>query len=239
MEGNSIVGRDKLIVAAYEYYFLINRGYSPKASEELITAKHGLSREERILIKRCIHSTSLNRIVRSRILAPVEVKDKKLCIDGYNQLITVKACLAGRPIYLCSDGLLRDNELGRLVLDRRDLERLAQVLGEALMELKPAIAIIVLDSARPWSRNHSRILAQTLKQHTPIRTLVVLSKRTDSTLIAYSRSGCIISSSDIVVALHASRIFDLAAYIAARKKCKVTNISPLLDREHKRWCAGP
>ncbi len=97
--------------------------------------------------------------------------------------------------------------------------------------------IIILDSQHPYSGRHASILRKTLPN-----ALIAVSRTADKTLIVYARKGYTIASSDIVVVLHAHKVFDLAKYIIDRafNKIRVIDIASHLKSEHKKWCSqGP
>ena len=97
-----------LIEAAKDYKYLLNRGYPQKASLDLVTSRYRLSKYERLLLYRCVHSDEICNIVKSKRVDPNDVYNRLLIIDGYNVLLTILTGIKGEPLYLCDDGFIRD-----------------------------------------------------------------------------------------------------------------------------------
>jgi len=95
----------KLVSAAVDFFYLLERGYGRKASLDMVTSRWGLSKLERAALYRCVFDskTSAERI--SKMLArPPE----KLAIDGFNVLSTIQSALIGDSLLLAVDGFIRD-----------------------------------------------------------------------------------------------------------------------------------
>ncbi|MCQ4344747.1 MAG: DUF434 domain-containing protein, partial [Sulfolobaceae archaeon] len=54
---------------AYEdYKYLLDRGYNRKPALDLVSARYGLSGEERLLLYRCVHSEAELREILSKLV---------------------------------------------------------------------------------------------------------------------------------------------------------------------------
>ncbi len=226
--------------AFYDLYYLLARGYSRSHALELIRLKHGLGREAAILLSRCIHPPEINNEIREKKQEAQAIKNSCLVIDGFNQLTTIYAALTSKPLYLCSDTMLRDALLAGPKLVVKNIEPLATLLGSALARLAPRSAIVVLDS----QPSHSGETAAYLRKKLGIEAIV--SPHADKEVIILSqREDCVVATSDIAITLKVQRVFDLAYYVATtllRRSARINNIPHLLREEHHWWCqsqAGP
>lgn len=217
----------------YDYYFLISRGYPPQQAFSLISSRYSIDKYVRTLLRRCVHGREINELISLLKVNPGNVYGEMLCIDGYNQFYTLGAAISGRKLYRCSDGIIRDNELGSLQLGGEILARIYGMISTALNELRPSRVILVLDKRKELIKD-TDILAEQLTM--PVETFFV--EKADKLLLSLSHK-CIVSSSDILVLLGSERIFDLVGYIVAILGIRVNDISSLLEEEEKKWCAGP
>ncbi|MEM0014453.1 MAG: DUF434 domain-containing protein [Zestosphaera sp.] len=200
---NSI--RIEVIEAARDYKHLLNRGYNQKAVLDLVTSRYGLSSVERTLLLRCIHSDSDAESIRKKRVE--SVSHMHVVIDGYNVLLTVHTAVEGLNLFLCDDGFVRDLRKSYrrgVVMD--SLERVVSLLGVELGRLKPDSVTIVLDKNVSHSAQHAEALRSVVKDLAE----VVLADKADTRVIG--ESG-VIASSDYVVILRASRVYDLAGHI--------------------------
>jgi len=227
--------------AFYDLYYLLSRGYPRQQALSLIRAKYALSREDLILLSRCVHPPSINKEIARKKQAVERVRGACLVIDGFNQLTTIYAALIGKPLYICTDTMLRDSLLAgpRLVVE--NIEKLAPILAKALQNLSPSSTTIILDSQPSHSGETAAYLRRTLRVEA--RT----SNQADKEVIEETqRNKCIAATSDIAITLKVQRIFDLAHYTITRivGPERINNIPHLLRREHQWWCseapeAGP
>ncbi len=219
----------------YDYYFLLSRGYSPAQALHLIGSKYRISTDLKALIKRCIHSRELNELVRLRLVKPESLARERLCIDGFNQFYTILAGIRGKPVYRCSDGVTRDNELGAIRIEAYEIPHLSKLLEENITQLGVSETIIVFEEQIPMSREFARRIMENISQAS-IRA--VFARKVDKFLKNCSLKY-IIASSDILVILSAERVFDLAGYVLSKLSIRVNDIWGLLEEEEKKWCAGP
>ncbi|MBN2050884.1 MAG: DUF434 domain-containing protein [Spirochaetales bacterium] len=92
--------------AAGDYRYLIRRGYSRKVVLKLVGDRYALNACQRTMLYRGVfpREESDRRVKQRSSLAEAEA----LTIDGYNVLITLANYLYGRPVFLGTDGFLRD-----------------------------------------------------------------------------------------------------------------------------------
>lgn len=106
--------REQLREAILDYRYLLDRGYGSKASLDLVTGRYGLTREERLLLFRCIHPWSRAEEIRNKM----GIKEP-IILDGFNIGITLINAWDGEQLFLCDDGFVRDLSVGRKKGDSR------------------------------------------------------------------------------------------------------------------------
>jgi hypothetical protein len=123
--------------------------------------RYRLPRRQRTILYRGICSGEEARRRGSRLVLPAAAAGATLTVDGYNVLLILYHYLAGYPVFLCRDGLVRDAGLSRGRSARP--EKLAEVARRLAATLasasgSPEIFRIVLDEAMSHSRDHAGIL---------------------------------------------------------------------------------
>jgi len=177
--------------AAYDYKYLLNRGYTSKSSLDLISGRYKLNREERTLLYRCVHSDSDVEKVRKK----VELKEP-LIIDGYNVGLTVLSVLEKDQVFLCDDGFIRDMNAGSKKSSPRIIDAL--LLLSSYLKEKGVDFIVILDSQISKSGELKRTLAGE-------RVTVRVVERADKEVIISSGTAV---TSDFVVLMKA-RVYDV------------------------------
>lgn len=144
--------------AAADYRWLLDRGYPDQPALKIVGDRYRLSSVGRAMLYRGVFSSpdSVRRFARL-----VEATEGEMTVDGHNVLFTAWNCLAGRPIVVATDGFVRDigGTRSRLPRDHR-FTRIARLLCDALVSLRPAGVTILLDEPLPWSREHAAELRE-------------------------------------------------------------------------------
>lgn len=223
--------------AFYELYFLLARGYPRTRALELVAARHGLTRRQRILLNRCTHPPHVNAETR-RKLKPLS-QARRLAVDAYNQLATIYAALTGNPVYRCTDHVTRDSLLGASRHVTRHAEQLAVITAATLAAHNVEQVVFVVD-AQP---SHSAHLAKKLREAAAsynIDAEARLERSADNAVTQLATEGYTAATSDTVVLQRTTEAADLAAAAIALAGLAraVTNIPRLLERQHTRWCQG-
>jgi hypothetical protein len=146
---------EALGAAARDYRWLLDRGYPETASLKLVGDRNRLDKDERLVLFRGVfaHAASEERAA----LVSVDPGGRKLLVDGYNELFTVMHYLAGRPVFIASDGLLRDAGAshGR-ISDPALFERAQAILAGSFAKLGLQSVVVWFDSPVPFSAAHAR-----------------------------------------------------------------------------------
>jgi Uncharacterized conserved protein len=171
--------------AAYEYRWLLDRGYAGSAALKLVGDKHQLPRDERMLLFRGVCSSD-EAVERSSAIAPRHGggSDARLLVDGYNQALTAMFYLQGRPLFVGNDGLTRDSggSHGRIP-DSALFERAVAMLAALAAREAPAATEIYLDSPVSGSAEHAKLFRR-LFAEAGIQAEVFLERSADAPLKA-------------------------------------------------------
>ena len=192
--------------AAADYRWLLDRGYSPNAALKLVGDRRQMTGDERMILFRGLASSAASAS-RAAVIE-TEARGRALYVDGYNQALTVMHYLTGRPIFISSDGLLRDagGSHGRIA-NKALFERAASALVDHIASLEPAHVTVYLDSPISGSAGHAAML-RALFAAEGIEAMLLLERSADAPLKA-APPGCLVASSD-------SAIADAIAEAAAR-----------------------
>ncbi|MBN1187506.1 MAG: DUF434 domain-containing protein [Bacteroidales bacterium] len=99
---------DVLKEAVSDYYLLLNHGYPQKSILKMVGDRFRLTGSQRSLLYRGVCKKSEAELRLKKIITEPP-SGSKLFIDGYNVLLTMANYLAGRPVFISIDGLLRDS----------------------------------------------------------------------------------------------------------------------------------
>ncbi len=200
--------RRELLEALIDYKYLLNRGYKSRGALNLVTSRYLLSKEERMLLYRCIHSDNDVTLIREKIVG--EIRERHLIIDGYNVLLTVTAAIEGLPLYLCDDGIVRDLRSMKIRdFSTPSIMNAIKLIKDATDELRPSNVTLFLDKSVSMSAEHSKVIRALSPQWE-----VILASKADTEVIA---SRGVVASSDYVILMEANEIYDLAGFVVLRK----------------------
>jgi hypothetical protein len=188
--------------AAAEYRWLLDREYSQSAALKLVGDRYQLGRDERMILFRGVASRRDSE-ARARLVAgPDSVKPGgAILVDGYNQALTVMHYVAGRPLFVGTDGLTRDvgASHGRIA-DRGRFERAAGLLADRLAATSPERVAVYLDAPVPGSAAHASIF-RTLLEERGVEAIVLLERSADAPLkAAAGEGGALIATGDSAIA---------------------------------------
>jgi hypothetical protein len=132
-----------------------------------------------------------------------------LAIDGYNVLFTLINYRRGHPLFVSTDGLVRDagGAYGR-ISHSADFGEALQLLVPALVKLQPSSTTIYLDAPVSGSGGHAAAIRQALSE-AGLSCQVQVVQSADPALIYFD--GQLVATSDSVIAARAkASIYDLA-----------------------------
>ncbi|MEM3324291.1 MAG: DUF434 domain-containing protein [Metallosphaera sp.] len=193
--------REQLSRAILDYRYLMDRGYNSKPSLDLISGRYELSREERLLLYRCVHSESQAREVREKMGL-----DGTLIIDGFNVGLTLLSVWDGDQVFLCDDLFLRDLASGKKKQDSRIVHALITV-AELLLSLGLEF-LIVLDSQVSGS---GEIAAKLRKMGINAK----VASKADKEIIEMREVSV---TSDFVVLTRSKKVYDVCTLLVDRSQ---------------------
>lgn len=94
--------------AVVDYSLLLTKDYAPAGSLKLVGDHFNLTARQRMAVMRSACSDQQRTHRRQTAVSFYDLPGKAVAIDGYNQLITLEAALAGGVIFRGRDGCLRD-----------------------------------------------------------------------------------------------------------------------------------
>jgi hypothetical protein len=211
--------------AAGDYRLLLDRGYPVKATLKLVGDRYRLSSDMRTILFRGVLDSRKSNVIRGKLTADPP-RDAPLWVDGYNVLLTMLSYLSGRPLFLATDGLVRDAAglYGR-IRHVHLFEQAVRVLTGFFHDRGFSSVMIYLDSPVSHSRDHSRLIEQTAEVcGAELQTALVRSS--DAAILNHASGCCATSDSQIALTSRAA-VWDLAAAVLR----EVWNFIPALDLE--------
>ncbi len=131
--------------AMRDYRFLADRGYPARSTVELVGDRYALSRSQRSILYRGVFSAEESSRRRGS-LSP-SISSGILYIDGFNVLLSVAHYLAGRTLYIATDGFLRDDgEAEGKKANTESVIRAAELACRYLRDHPRTSPVFILDS---------------------------------------------------------------------------------------------
>ncbi len=203
-----------LCAAARDYRWLLDRGYPVAATIKLVGDRHRLEREERLILFRGVASTAASRVRRA--LLTDSVRGRPLLVDGYNQIYSVMHYRDGRPVFLSSDGLLRDAGAshGRIP-DQDRFDAALECLASAIAAADPSRVSAYFDSPVSGSAGHASRFAAALAA-LGVAAEAEVARSADVPLKAAPAGGVVATGDSAVVDAIAAAGAEAAVFDAAR-----------------------
>ncbi len=136
-----------LLEAIADFSLLLTKGYAEKSALKLVGDRFSLTERQRLAVMRSACSDE-QLISRSRsCVAPENLRNKSIAIDGYNVLITIEAAMSGGVILKGRDSCFRDlaSVHGTYRKVTETIPAL-ELIGQFLQELGISKALWLLDS---------------------------------------------------------------------------------------------
>ncbi len=148
--------------AALDYRLLLDRGYPVNATLKLVGDRYRLDRTDRIVLFRGVLPSASSSAIATKTAGSFPA-GSALCVDGYNILFTVINYRRGHPLFVGTDGLLRDAGGAHGRIERHeDLEEAAGLLADMLAALAPSRVAVFLDAPVSGSGRHAAALRDAL-----------------------------------------------------------------------------
>ncbi len=110
-EDERLFGRPALAslrAAIGDLCWLLDHGYALASATELVGNRYALARRQRIAIARCACPREARARRQAHHVAPHQLRNQELWLDGFNVLMVLEAALAGGVVLLGCDGCCRD-----------------------------------------------------------------------------------------------------------------------------------
>lgn len=206
-----IILSEHLKNAIFDYFYLIQKKYSYKASLKLVSDKYRLNSTERTLLFRGVSDKESILKRRNKLIKSEDVKNKSLYIDGYNVILTLHSYLKGIPLFIGMDGLLRDVAEAHGKISRmKFLKKSTELLIQYFLKIEPQNILILLDSPVSNSKKLANELSNKLKEN-KIHGHAEVLRSPDYFMNNLTNGVC--SSSDSIIANNCPAIFDIARNI--------------------------
>lgn len=213
---NSVNLLDEAFVGAVrDYRMLLDKLYPVDASLKLVGDRFRLSHNGRMMLYRGVLSRAASQVNLSKLVrSPWE--GATLGIDGYNILFTLTNYLHGHPMFIATDGYLRDvgGAHGRIA-DQASFERMSRLTVETLATLNLDGITFFLDAPVSSSGRQAGFLREAFAQRN-IHAEVRLENGVDHFLAVWE-DELIATADSAIIARTNAHVFDLARYILERQ----------------------
>lgn len=136
----------KFITAIHDYVYLLERSYPSKTVLNLVGTRHSLSATERSMLYRGVSpSAEAKKREAKKTTTKKFSNTATIHIDTLNVILTIHTYLAGKPVFISSDGFLRDAAEAHGNKDLPHLERSFTLLTSFLNKKETGKCIFYLD----------------------------------------------------------------------------------------------
>jgi len=208
--------RDEIRDAFIDYKYFLNRNYSRKIALDAVTTRYNLTKLERLLLYRCVHSDYEIETIRRKISY-----EREVVIDGYNLALTLLSAINGEEVFLCDDGFFRDLGLGKYKNSNLIIDALI-IISEYCEKLNLTCKII-LDSQISKS---GEIASELRKKNIMAKTV----NKADKEVIL---SNKIIYSNDFLVLYKSQRITNIFNELLIENDFKIIRGPWIVSTEEK------
>ena len=224
----------KLLEAAKDYKYLLERGYNKKSALRFVGERYLLNETERHILYRTIFPEKEATQRREKLVKESEVENNRLVVDCYNVLITVETMLKNGIILKADNGYIRDiSAIFRKYKITNLTEKALNLIIQAIKNLKPAEVIFIVDQPISKSGELAAKIRNLLEKNN-IKGTAKTTKHPDKEL---TQTPGIIATSDTIILDKVKKTFDLPAYIFKKHfKNKTKLIKPKhinLNQKHK------
>lgn len=206
---------ETLRAAILDYRHLLDRGYPVSATIKLVGDRYRLDRSARMILFRGVLDAETSATIAARLVSRLPWM-ASLCVDGYNVLFTLANYRSGHPLFVGTDGLLRDagGAHGRFASASSFGEAL-QAFADYLPSLEPERVVCYLDAPVSASHEHAAAMRRACGD-AGIAVDVRVVASADPCVIAFD--GDAVATSDSVIALRArAGLFDMARNILEQR----------------------
>ena len=211
--------REKLCQAQHELQFLLQQGYPTKSAAVFVGNHHQLSSRQLLSLTRSTAPGDILARREKKRLAPQDMRNTPIHIDGFNLIITLEVALSDGMLFLAQDGCIRDlAELRGSYRIIPQTKAAIAMLRAAVRDLRISEAVILLD--KPVS-NAGRLKTALYEEEWPIPLTVNLVQNPDTELKLLGH----VASGDSIILDACESWFNLTSWIL-----ETQGLSPRLTR---------
>jgi hypothetical protein len=202
---------ESLQKAIWDYRFLLDLDYPVKATLKLVGDRYRLDKSERIVLFRGIHNALVSKKIAEGLIDRLS-PDASIGIDGYNVLFTLLNYRNGHPLFIGTDGLLRDagGAHGRIP-SGDSFDEAGSLLLSALSRLGTGRVVLYLDAPVSGSGRLAALLRKRMEAE--LFTAEVHAVPSADPLIRGFKGTAVATSDSAIAVSSVSPVFDLARYI--------------------------
>ncbi len=214
---------EKLTEPAHDIRYLLARGYPGSATIHFVCDHYRLSKGERHILTRVVHSPDVAAARRKKRLACAGINERDVLVDGYNVLITIESMLKGETLWLGDDGFVRDTRgVFRNYNNTDDTYRAVDEVLLFLSECKARSVNILFDTQMSKSGQLTRHVHNRFSEYS-LNGSARTSRHVDFDL-KNAGAGVVVATADGVVIDAVSEVVDIAACLMERKRIRVNRI---------------
>mgnify|MGYP006287518495 CR=1 FL=1 len=214
MSGDQRRPLGELAEAVRDYRLFLERGYPESTLKKVVGDRHRLSGRERLILYRGVSTEATDRRRSEKRVPSDAVADRVLLIDFYNIAFTLLSHRLGRPIFVATDGYVRDAGAlhGRLGREER-LHWILPPILETIRLLEPRGVTFYLDAPISHSGEHAQAVRDESLGHS-IGAAVEVVASADYPL-RRAEEGIVATGDSAVIESSAVPLFDLSAAVLA------------------------
>ena len=201
--------------AVRDYRGLLDRGYPVQASIKLVGDRYRLDRAGRIILFRGVHGRDISERIKRNTVVSLPGR-ALLGLDGYNVLFTLANYRTGHPLFVGTDGLLRDagGAHGRFP-GRAAFDEALGLAATRLAGLDLAGVSFYLDAPVSSSGDHAAAIRMACEA-AGIPVSVEVAASADPLVRDYTGDAVATADSAVAIASRAP-VFDLARDVLERR----------------------
>ena len=195
--------------AVRDYKFFLSKKYPQKTLLKMVGDRYKLSGTERAMLYRGVAPHEKANSRRDKLIGESELKGKLLCVDAFNQLLTIASYLQGRIVFLSNDGFLRDaSEIHGKEINTVLPARAVEILIGYLAKTEIAGISLYFDKQVSGCETFYNKLSRLLPGFI-LQPEIIFSDTVDKDIINWPE-GIICTSDSTIIEKSILKIFDLA-----------------------------
>lgn len=195
--------------AVRDYRAILDMGYTERGVQQLVADRYRLTREERTILYRGVFPSVESEQRLAKLWTGAHPLGGVVWVDGLNVLYTLVSYLTGRPLFVATDGWLRD--AGERHGEKMREEHLARGWGLMTGGLSGVGDAVFICDASADAAVQIRSLAESGKS-----VRIDLTDNADETL-ALQTGGVVATSDSVVIDRATGPVIDLPRMILERE----------------------